>query len=57
MKGHIGERDYIRAMKRASRELEIELHGKQITTAAGRKIHRSDKAYKRSRFDYSEIDY
>ncbi len=49
-KGRITEKDYLKAMKKASRDLEIELHGKQITTAGGKKIHQSEKAYKKPKY-------
>ena len=44
----ITEKDYILAVKKAERELEIELHGKQISTRPTR-IHKSKKIYDRKR--------
>lgn len=44
----ITENDYILAVKKAERELEIELHGKQISTRPTR-IHKSKKVYDRKR--------
>lgn len=43
------EYDYILAMRKASREEEISLHGKQISTAPSR-MHKSLKAYNRKKF-------
>jgi len=44
----ITEKDYILAVKKAERELEIELHGKQISTRPT-KVHKSKKVYDRKR--------
>ena len=41
----ITEEDYILAQRRASRELELVLHGKQIR--GRRMLHRSKKTYSR----------
>lgn len=41
----ITEEDYIIAQRRASRELELALHGKQIR--GRRMLHRSKKTYSR----------
>lgn len=50
----ISKDDYLKGMRRGSRELEIELHGKQISMA-GKKIHRSPKDYKREKYkNYEE---
>lgn len=49
-KNRITEGDYLKGMRKASRELEIELHGKQITTACGKKIHATAKQYKRPKY-------
>lgn len=38
------EKDYIKAMRKASRELEIELFGKQLRR---NKLHKSKKIYSR----------
>jgi hypothetical protein len=45
-KTKITEQDYVTAMRRANRELEIELHGKQVSMRGGR-IHKSKKQYNR----------
>lgn len=55
-KTKITEGDYLKAMRKASRELEIEMHGKQITTAGGKKIHSTAKAYNRSKFKKVVLD-
>lgn len=47
-KTRITTQDYIHAMKKASRELEIELFGKQVSMRGGVK-HKSKKAYNRAR--------
>lgn len=47
-KTRITEQDYITAMKKASRELEIELHGRQVSMRGGR-VHKSKKAYDRKK--------
>ena len=47
-KKRITTQDYILAMKKASRELEIELHGKQVSMRGGIK-HKSKKAYDRAK--------
>lgn len=44
----IAEQDYIKAMKKASRELEIELHGKQVSLRSG--VVKSKKLYNRKDF-------
>ena len=44
-KNRITEEDYILAQRRASRELELALHGKQIR--GRRMLHRSKKTYSR----------
>ena len=46
MKHKITEQDYIKANKKASRELEIALYGKQISMK-GAVSHKSKKAYNR----------
>lgn len=48
-KNKITEKDYLNAMRKASRELEIELHGKQISTVGGKKIHSTSKQYNRNK--------
>lgn len=47
-KTRITEQDYITAMRRANRELELELHGKQVSMRGGR-IHKSKKVYDRNK--------
>ena len=47
-KARITTQDYVLAMKRANRELEIELHGRQVSMRGGVK-HKSRKAYDRNR--------
>lgn len=47
-KTKITEQDYVTAMRRANRELEIELHGKQVSMRGGR-VHKSKKAYDRNK--------
>ena len=42
----ITESDYIKAIKKADREQEIEMHGKLISTRPT-KTHKSKKAYSR----------
>lgn len=45
-KTKITEQDYLTAMRKASRELEIELHGKQVSMRKAR-THKSKKVYDR----------
>ena len=47
-KTRITTQDYVHAMKKASRELEIELYGKQVSMRGSVK-HKSKKAYNRMR--------
>ena len=47
-KTKITEKDYVNAMKRANRELEIAMFGKQVSMRGGVK-HKSKKAYDRNR--------
>jgi hypothetical protein len=54
-KTKITEQDYITAMKRANRELEIELHGKQVSMRGGVK-HKSMKAYDRNKMKRGYYD-
>lgn len=49
------ESDYVKAVKRADREFEIEEYGKLISTRPT-KIHNSKKKYNRSKFK-NNIDY
>ena len=51
----ITERDYIKAMRKASREMEIELHGKQVSMSMKGRVHESKKAYKRNKVKDIEI--
>ena len=44
----ITEKDYIKAVRKADREQEIEMHGKVISTRPT-KAHNSKKAYDRSK--------
>ena len=44
----ITEKDYIKAVRKADREREIELHGKVISTRPT-KTHKSKKAYDRAK--------
>jgi hypothetical protein len=44
----ITEKDFILAVRKADREREIELHGKQISTRPAR-THKSKKAYNRAK--------
>jgi hypothetical protein len=46
MRTRITEQDYLTAMRKASRELEIELHGKQVSMRKAR-THKSKKVYDR----------
>ncbi len=55
--GHIGQDEYIRAVKKASREQEIERFGKQVTTLGGRRMHRSPKDFKRCKRVEIEEEY
>lgn len=54
-KTRITEQDYICATKRANRELEIAMFGKQISTRASRP-HKSKKVYDRNKMKRS-INY
>ena len=47
-KSRITEMDYVKAVKKADRELEIALFGKQISMR-GARTHKSKKAYDRNR--------
>ena len=53
-KTRITEQDYIKAVKKADRELEIALHGKQVSMRGG-VMHKSKKAYDRNRM--KRIDF
>lgn len=47
-KTKITEKDYVNAMKKANRELEIAMFGKQVSMRGGVK-HKSKKTYDRNR--------
>lgn len=47
-KTKITEKDYVNAMRKANRELEIAMFGKQVSMRGGIK-HKSKKAYDRNR--------
>ena len=47
-KTRITEQDYVTAMKRANRELEIAMFGKQVSMRGGIK-HKSKKVYDRKK--------
>jgi RNase P protein component len=47
-KTKITEKDYVNAMRKANRELEIAMFGKQVSMRGGVK-HKSKKAYDRNR--------
>ena len=53
-KSKITEQDYIKAVKKANRELEIELHGKQISMRGGI-FYPSKKKYNRKKFKKYEL--
>ena len=54
-KTKITEQDYITGMKKASRELEIAMFGKQVSMRGGIK-HKSKRAYDRKKFK-PDFDY
>ena len=53
-KTKITEQDYIKAMLKANRDLEISLHGKQVSMR-GPKTHKSKKVYDRKKFKKFEF--
>lgn len=55
-KYRITEKDYIKAVRKADRENEIELHGKLISLVPSKK-HTSKKAYKRKKFRKTDMGY
>lgn len=55
VKTKITESDYIAGMMRASRELEIALHGKQVSMRGGVK-HKSKKVYDRNRMKRMPVE-
>lgn len=54
VKTRITEQDYINAMKKANRELEIALYGKQVSMRGSVK-HKSKKVYDRKKL--KKIDF
>lgn len=54
-KKKITQQDYVTAMKKANRELEIALFGKQVSMCKTH-THKSKKAYDRKKFK-REFDY
>lgn len=48
--------DYIKAVRKADRELEIEQHGKQIRFCGGG-LHKSQKAYDRNKMKRLAFEY
>lgn len=46
VKNKITEQDYVKAMKKANRELEIAMHGKQVSMR-GAVSHKTKKDYNR----------
>ena len=55
-KTKITEQDYVTAMRRANRELEIALFGKQVSMSKTR-THKSKKVYDRKKFKREIINY
>lgn len=55
-KTKITEQDYVTAMRRANRELEIALFGKQVSMSKTR-THKSKKVYDRKKFKRETINY
>lgn len=55
-KTKITEQDYVTAMRRANRELEIALFGKQVSMGKTR-THKSKKVYDRKKFKRETINY
>lgn len=56
MRTRITEQDYLTAMRKASRELEIELHGKQVSMRKAH-THKSKKVYDRKRMGRVSVPY
>ena len=52
----ITERDYIKAVMKADREYEIEMHGKQVSMRGSIK-HKSKKAYDRNKMKRLPITF
>lgn len=55
-KTKITEQDYVNAMRKANRELEIALFGKQVSMSKTR-THKSKKVYDRKKFKREIINY
>lgn len=55
-KTKITEQDYVTAMRRANRELEIALFGKQVSMCKTH-THKSKKVYDRKKFKRETINY
>lgn len=55
-KTKITEQDYVNAMRKANRELEISLFGKQVSMSKTR-THKSKKVYDRKKFKREAINY
>ena len=55
-KTKITEQDYVTAMRRANRELEIALFGKQVSMSKTR-THKSKKVYDRKKMKQQPINY
>ena len=55
-KSKITEQDYVIAMRRANRELEIALFGKQVSMSKTR-THKKKKVYDRKKFKREIINY
>lgn len=53
-KGKITQKDYIKANRKASREMEISTHGKQISMRPT-KVHNPKNDYKRSKMKKVDI--
>ena len=55
-KTKLTEQDYVSAMKRDNRELEIALFGKQVSMSKTR-THKSKKVYDRKKMKQQPINY
>lgn len=55
-KKQITQLDYINAVKKADRELEIALYGKQISIQST-KVHKSKKVYDRNKYKTISLYY
>lgn len=54
-KKQITQEDYIKAIKKADREIEIAKHGKQISLTPT-KVHKSKKVYDRKKNKFINLD-